>query len=295
MAIVAQAVSSSIPLDCVTSVCTLRDLDTWLVVCAHLSERIAAKRYRVIVPNDQVAKFREQTPIAFEVHAEGDYVGDLAKELLNRLRQANQNRMGWYLQQFVKLASLIQAKTRESHLIWDSDTVPLRKLGFVSVTGKLIYYKGFERHPAYFHAIERLLGMDNTLPFSFIAQCLPCKTEWAQAFASDLERRFKLPWAQAILNTIDFSEVSGFSEYETLGTFIQAHYPDQIQLVDTPWFRYGGTLLGKPENMNRAPYSWLLKRYDFISLESWDRDLRLPRFFNFMNAIRKELMTKGSL
>jgi hypothetical protein len=264
-----------------------------MIVCQHLPERIPAERYRVIVPDDQVSTFRKQTPEVFEIHAESDYVGDLAKKLFNRMPDVNRHRMGWYLQQFVKLASLIQANRGESHLIWDSDTVPLKSLRFISETGKLRYYKGYERHPDYFPPIKRLLGIDNELPFSFIAQCLPCKTDWAQAFASDLEAHFELSWTQAIVDSIDLGKASGFSEYETLGTFIHARYLDQIEYTDTPWFRYGGTLIGKPENMSRAPYHWLLKRYDFISLESWDQDLRLPRLLNFINAVRKEFMTKG--
>ena len=51
------------PLDCVTSVCTLRDLDTWLLVSNVVPERISARRYRVIVPDGQVSIFREQAAI----------------------------------------------------------------------------------------------------------------------------------------------------------------------------------------------------------------------------------------
>ena len=282
-------------LDCVTSVCTLRDLNAWLLVSKQIPTKIASKRYRVIVPDDQVRAFQERTPAKIEVHPESIYISDLYKTIKTKVPTTNQHRTGWYLQQFIKLASLIDGDNGENHLIWDADTVPLKNLDFVDHDGRLAFYKSNERNPDYFPPIERLLGINNSLPFSFIAQCLACKTEWAKEMAAAIEISASKPWALAILDAVDFRKTSGFSEYETLGSFMMANHSNGIRLTDGRWFRYGGSLLGDPANMNRQPYKWFLDRYDFISLESWDTGVRLPRAANFLNALRKELLTKGRL
>ena len=121
------------PLDCVTSVCTLRDLDTWLLVSNVVPERISARRYRVIVPDGQVSIFREKTPETFEVHPESQYVLTLHDSIKAKIPIANRHRTGWYLQQFIKISSLINSPAGENHLIWDSDTLPLKQLTFLDI------------------------------------------------------------------------------------------------------------------------------------------------------------------
>ena len=282
-------------LDCVTSVCTVRDLAIWELAAREIPKHISARRYRVIVPDDQVDVFKARSPKQFEVHAESGYATGLMDIIRSKMPENNKHRAGWYLQQFIKIASLINNPPGECHLIWDSDTIPLKPLNFFTDEGKLVFYKSHERNPDYLPPIERLLGSTNRLQFSFIAQCLPYKSDWAQEFAERLEQLSSKSWEEAIIDAIDFSKISGFSEYETLGAYALEKHANEFEVINRPWFRYGGTLLGNIGNMERSPYRWLLKRYDFISIESWDEDSKLPRIINFLNALRKELLTKGSL
>ncbi|MCD8525285.1 MAG: DUF6492 family protein, partial [Gammaproteobacteria bacterium] len=109
-------------LDCVTSVCTVRDLGIWQLAAHAIPKQIAARRYRVIVPDDQVDIFRTHSSEQFEIHAESHYVAGLMSAIRSKMPESNKHRAGWYLQQFIKIASLIDSPPGEYHLIWDSDT-----------------------------------------------------------------------------------------------------------------------------------------------------------------------------
>ena len=56
-------------------------------------------------------------------------------------------------------------------------------------------------------------------------------------------------WDQSIINSIDFREESGFSEFETLGTFIEANFINEIQISNQKWTRYGNSLIGSISNL----------------------------------------------
>ena len=279
----------------VINVCSARDAGTWAVASRYIQQNIAADRYIVIVPDADVKLFEAHQVSAFNVIPETAYVGGLRRQIADRIPEKNSHRTGWYLQQFIKLKALTKGDAGTYSLLWDADTIPLRKLSFIDGSGKLTFYKGHETHAPYFGPIERLLALERQVPFSFIAQCLPYKSDWARELIRAIEQRAQSPWIQALLGAIDFSEESGLSEYELLGTFAYRHYPHELAFTDRPWFRYGGSLVGEPENLRRWPYRHLIKRYDFISIEGWDKDRRMPKWLNCLNGLRMEWMTKGRL
>jgi hypothetical protein len=50
--------------------------------------------------------------------------------------------------------------------------------------------------------IEKILGMKKKLKGSFVAQCLPCKRAWVEAFQKTIEDKFNKTWYQAIIQNI---------------------------------------------------------------------------------------------
>ena len=259
-------------LENVISTCCSRDLAVWKVAAPRIVARIRSQAYTLIVPAPEVPLFVRETPGDFTVVAEAALVGPAFRQQLRArvaLSPHGLRRYGWYLQQFVKLAALKAVSAQGLALIWDADAVPLNTLSFVR-QGRVAFYKGHERHEPYFRAVDRLLGMPKRNDFSFIAQCLPCKGSWARQFFALIEQRAGKSWKRAVLDSVNFGAKSGFSEYETLGTFVHNTYPDQIVVLGKRWCRRGNGLIGSVRHLGvMAPL--LRFKYDYISFERWDR------------------------
>ena len=281
------------PVDLVFSVCASPDLDTWGVVSQHLQARIHASSFRVIVPDHEVDLFVAHTSPGIRVIPESRYVGDFRDELQKRLPASNQHRLGWYLQQMIKLVVLAELPANPTALVWDADTLPIHNLTFLTPTGQLRFFTSRENHAPYFAAIDRLLGMKKTVPFSFIAQCFPVQGLWVQEFIRVIEEKHQQPWRSAILNSIDFSQKSGFSEYETLGTFFSQRYPRQVEFAHPRWLRRGNSRLGGIHRIEspflRPSVAW----YRFIAFEGWDPVNRKPPWMILLGWPFKILVDKA--
>jgi hypothetical protein len=85
----------------------------------------------IIVANKEVKNhIRENKYIEF--CNEDSLVENLTLNTIKRLMRTiagDDNRSGWYFQQFLKMAYAIKSKTKY-YLIWDSDTIPLNHINF---------------------------------------------------------------------------------------------------------------------------------------------------------------------
>jgi hypothetical protein len=262
----------------VISVCSAKDIDVWTVASKHVVEFIEAERYTVIVPDRELELFSSVTSAPYQVKPESQFVGIAKDKIIQKLNINNQDRVGWYLQQFVKIAAVLENDPASTVLIWDADTVPLKPLEFINSEGKLIYYHGEEYRKSYFDFIELALGLKRTQTFSFIAQSLTTKVSWAKELFASLESSTKMPWVDAILFHLNPAEPAGFAEFETFGTWIWHHHRDEIIITTRPWYRNGQSLVGNPMNLSKSAWKGLAKSYDFISFEVWDRRLGLRNF-----------------
>ena len=257
-------------IDEVISVCSIKDIDVWTVAAKHIVQFISAKQYTVIVPDAQVRMFAAVTKAPYQVKPESIFVGNLKEKIAQTLTPENQDRVGWYLQQFVKISAVLAHEDRGVVLIWDADTVPLKRLEFINSSGRFICYKGDEYRKSYFDFIERALGLKRTQNFSFIAQSLILKVSWARELTNALAQNAQLPWIDAVLSFLDIAEPAGFAEFETLGTWIWNHHHDEILISERPWYRNGLSLVGNPLKLSQSVWNGLAKSYDFISFEGWD-------------------------
>lgn len=280
------------------SVCCLKDASTWEITSRFMVENILSQRYLVIVPDQEIEAFLIITPPQFEVIGESKYTKQFKDQLLALLPSDKKDQFGWYLQQFIKLLAAKDSESTDVVLIWDADTAPIRKVQFISQDGKLNYYKSSEYHPPYFDCIKKLLSLDKQVPFSFIAQCFPLKVIWLDEFCNYLEEKFKMPWLGAIINTIDFNEGNGFSEYETLGTFIAHYHGREVTYLDRPWWRLGNTLINHVAFLSKKKAGELSAYYDFISFEKWERakpyffKVSIPYFFKiYIPSKFKKILT----
>ena len=257
----------------VVSVCSKKDIEVWSVACQSIVRYISAKEYLIVVPDSEVDLFRSVTCGPYKVIPESFYVGELKSRLKNLLPVENHDRIGWYLQQFIKIAAAKElppgGDADQLVLIWDADTVPLKTLHFVNEFGKVCYYSGTENHAPYFAFIQRAFPWVKMQTFSFIAQCFPAKISWVQDFCTDLQVDGR-DWIESIIANLDQSQRAGFSEYESLGTYIWNKHPDQVILNNYPWERNGRSLLGDPNQLSNLELRGLAHYFDFISFEAWD-------------------------
>lgn len=259
--------------DLVYSVCKSADISVWTHTSKNLLNFVPSKNYLLIVPDSDVELFKSITDRTFKVVPESVFVPGLKEILRGKIPSSSIGRIGWYLQQFIKLSVLEEAREYEDFVIWDADTVPLKKIEFFRSTGEVEFFTGSESHLQYFDLTKKLLGFGKIAKFSYIAQCFPCKGIWAKDFFCSIESKFSNDWRNSILNLIDFKESSGLSEYETLGTFVYSNYPKQVIVSGRKWLRNGNALIGGPHNINREPYMQLIKDYEHITFERWEEPI----------------------
>ena len=266
-------------IDNLFSVCEIKDLSTWKITSRYILKFIDSKNYFVIVPDSQVDKFQICTPREFQGVSENLYISNDIKFRLKKNTQSSPSSYNWYLQQFIKISALYNTQENQLNLIWDADTVPIKKLYFTDGSN-LKFYIGSENHKPYFETTNRLLGYGKIANFSWISQCFTCRGYWIKHFISSIENKHSKNWADCLIDAIDFSVYSSFSEYETLGNFFMKNYPSEIIIFKRNWLRYGMKLLGSAKNLKY--FIWFLRlKYDFVVFEKWDKNI----FFELLKKL----------
>ncbi len=268
----------------VISVCTQKDLQVWKTTSRFMLKNISSSSYLVIVPQVDVKVFMNATPSDIQIIPEDEVLG-FANILRIKEAISNESRFGWYLQQFLKICAISQGENEDVNLIWDSDTVPLTRLSFIDENYNLSYYTGTEHHTPYFDQIERSLQLKKIVDYSFIAQCFPAKVCWARSYIDALESKNKCHWIDAILKSIDPKELSGFSEYESMGTYFSHNFQNEMTTSQGKWERSGNRLIGINKFTDTIA-SKLGRRLDFIAFEAWEKPRqslldKVKRFFKF--------------
>ena len=189
-------------------------------------------------------------------------------------RNANIERAGWYFQQFLKMAYAYK-NTSEYYLIWDADTIPLKKLSFFDGGTMLLNMKN-ERNKAYFSTMDKLFdGKLNIISAnspnpSFISEGMIIKTVIMKDMIGQIMKANisgEQFWGK-IINAIDDENLSksGFSEFETYGSYLNTYYSEEIKIRYLQTERRGYILFNdipSDDILNTLPY-------DTISFEYWD-------------------------
>jgi hypothetical protein len=145
-----------------------------------------------------------------------------------RYHAAGFDRSGWLYQQLLKWASA-SVVGNEDYLILDADTIFLRSQAFFR-KGRFVCDFSDERYPAYRATFRELTGMAPACPVSFVSHHGLVRREILAELLALIEARSGKPWYEAILERIDPSEMSFFSEYETYGQYLFATRPKSIEL-----------------------------------------------------------------
>lgn len=159
------------------------------------------------------------------------------------------NRIGWYYQQALKiLFPLSRISTKSFRLVmWDADTLPLKKINFFREDYSLLYGSLSENHQPYFQTLKALFKTDINSKYGFTTQFFTCTSKEVKNLYGILNRYIpqkNLPlntWVcQLILksvkeahNTLFFSM---FSEQELFG--FSNKIGSSIRQIPITYFRH---------------------------------------------------------
>lgn len=196
---------------------------------------------------------------------EGLNINSIKKILDNRIN--NCKRSGWYLQQFLKMAYSTKCND-EYYMSWDSDTIPLKKVSMFSESKKPYFDMKKEHHRPYFKTMNKLFGNDfrKIINKSFISEHMIFKSSLMKELINELEKDKEL-FFEKILYSIDKADLSksGFSEFETYGTWVTRRYPNIYEFRNWKSLRQGSDFYSFP--LQDCDINILSKYYDAISFE----------------------------
>lgn len=283
----------------VISICSLRHKDVWLLTSELLPRFVKSDEYIVYVPESEIEDFKKLTKAPIVVASQEDLGVEFTPFLEKAvLESENPTRFGWYLQQFYKFEALIRAGA-DKLIIWDADCVPLTEIPLFE--GDVpIYMDATEMHAPYFEMIHRLLGLNRVQSQSFVIPGFPIHKEWMAELIRAIEKKHPgKSWFEAIIETTDFTQMSGFSETEILGTWVANTYPGLWKSSSLTWERLGQSKFGYARDMNPNRVVKIGKRnnIDILSFENWDvRGSRKERFKNRVRdiAFRNQRKTESN-
>lgn len=264
----------------VISVCEAKDIDAWRAASPRIVKYIESVEYHLICPDAQVSDFIKASHPAWEIIGESRFTRDWGHdEIRQQVRGENVFRVGWLLQQFIKINAIIHSDLDDGDpvLIWDADTVPLAEIRFVDpASGIIRFYHSRERHEPYFKTINCLLGSGALADKSFIAQCLPVRVGWVRGLVREIERGDEGSCIGKVLESLPGESGSEFSEYETIGTWAFRHHRGEMEFDRrNRWLRSGSSIIsGDLLNVrSRLVLDVLSVVYDFVAFERWKRKL----------------------
>ena len=226
----------------------------------------------IVIGNSEVKKYLEKEKYINYIDEDTILPKSKINEFLNKNRFFRTKRDCWYEQQFIKMFFSKICK-KDYYLIWDSDTIPITNIKLFQ-NNKPFFDMKTEHHKPYFDTMKRLFPFE--IKFSnrsYISEHIMVKTEYMKKLITDIENNSKLPgklfW-EKILMAIDVNDIhhSGFSEFETYGSYVDTKYPNNYHHRVWKSIRNAKLFLGNPENLNENDILWLSKDYHALSFEN---------------------------
>ncbi len=252
---------------------SIKDVNTALKNITYIKKYINPKRI-VVISNSSVLLSNKQvfTNENVEFLDENRIIPGLTynhvKELLSKYHA--EERTGWYFQQFLKMA-YSYISPYEFYVSWDADTIPLKQVNFFDSYNKPVFSLKDEYNKAYFETIYSIFGIEKKIEKSFICEHMIFNKEIMREIISKISECNPLNyWFDNIIANIskDALKASGFSEFETYGTYVLEYHRDFYSFKDIITLRTGRRFFG--DDVSQEVLSWLSTFYDAVSFEKWD-------------------------
>lgn len=219
------------------------------------------------------------------------------KAFIDRVERAGysiskESRLGWYYQQFLKM-SYCELCEDDYYLVWDSDTIPIRKIDLFSENGKPYLDVKIEHNQAYFDTIKSLLPtLKKDIEYSFISEHMLFNVERMREMIDEINKTdfYGSTYYEKIANAIDIMNLKlGFSEFETYGTYVHENHPDDYEIRRWYSMRSAGYMFNADE-LTEEDLDWLSKDFFALSFEK-NNQIVQPLYEMFHNEKFRELLT----
>lgn len=198
--------------------------------------------------------------------------------------EAAAGRTGWYLQQFLKMYYALLCEDAY-YLLWDADTIPLRDIEMFA-DGHPVFDMKTEYWKPYFETMERLLpGLGKRNRRSYISEHMLINKQIMCEMLAEIENNTALAgesWYEKVLYAIGEQELakSGFSEFETYGTYTAQRYPSLYRERTWKSCRSGKKYFDR-KAFGSEEQRWLVRgRYTAVSFEKTQRRVRHYEWFH---------------
>lgn len=144
---------------------------------------------------------------------------------------SGRDRSGWLFQQLIKLSGALG--DNPYYLVIDADHVLLHPHTFFTEDHRYLFYRSNERHLPYYQNIRRLLGEDATrrpVLFSYVTHKMFFDKARLAALRALIEKKSGKRWDRAIMDSLDRTQLSPFSEFELYGQYISS-----ADKINRPW------------------------------------------------------------
>jgi len=176
----------------------------------------------------------------------------------------DKSKIGWLLQQLLKLNSDQIKGINENYLILDSDTVMLKKQWFKSKDKTILKFSD-EFHFLYRLTNQKLLHAINWYPASFICHHMVFNQVILKNLRNEIELKNGDKWPYVILKSAANFHYF-FSEYELYAQYLLRNHHKEITIQY--WFNRNGFF--KKQQLNKIE---TLNRFQSTSYHNYDRPL----------------------
>lgn len=259
---------------------SVKDVGILLKNIKYIKNNLDYKKI-VIVGNDEVLlKTKHILSNEIEFKNENDIFDGLSYSTVADIlyqRCGKKRRTGWYLQQFIKLAYSYICDDKY-YLVWDADTIPLKRITFTE-NDKVLFNLKDEYNKPYFRTMNKLFNVKKSkiVKQSFISEHMLFDKTIVIKMLDEIcsnDNLFGKNFYEKILYSIRKKDLnkSGFSEFETYGTYNYKNNVDHVKFRSLNTLRHGKVFLG--ENPSDELLLWAAKDFDTISFEKYDKPLK---------------------
>jgi hypothetical protein len=219
----------------------------------------------LIVPDkhyDEAKKITQQILPQVVVHPESQYLSVTNFDLLSKKFE---NRLGWVVQQLLKILYSSQSKA-DFVLVVDADTILLESRPWLQADSKQLLSLSEERHNPYYDVLDSL-GVGNRRDYSFITHHMVYQPWVWKEILRTIEVTDQDTLTTKVLS-LPLNSESPFSlDYEMYGQYLLANYPEMVEL--RKWSNFECSLRDLSE---RAMRETLAGHYYSISIHSWKKN-----------------------
>jgi hypothetical protein len=218
------------------------------IMIEHTKKNILGYRNIYIVAYDSTIEYEGCMTI-------NENIFPFNKELIDTMIGPT-NRLGWYLQQLIKLyAGITIPGILNTYLVIDVDTIFMKPTAFFNEEGKPLYNTGDEYHPAYFnHMYYMLPSLTKVTQPSGICHHMVFQTHILREMFEKVETHNNgEPFYHVFLKCIEpyHATGAGASEYEIYFSYLHIYH--------------SGEFVIRPLRWKNANFFQLEEDYDYIS------------------------------